>query len=107
MPFRTFHDGHDPRWTALHKNDYTNEALQFYDENAVRTNNGVLTITPKAKSVTFDALNDDTKKYHKKTKHFTSGMIQSWNKFCFTGGIVEVRAKLPGEAYRDCGQQCG
>ena len=42
VPFRTFHDGHDPRWTALHKNDYTNEALQFYDENAVRTNNGVL-----------------------------------------------------------------
>ena len=99
VPFRTFHDGHDPRWTALHKNDYTNEALQFYDENAVRTNNGVLNITTKAKSVTFDALNDDTKKYHKKTKHFTSGMIQSWNKFCFTGGIVEVRAKLPGEAY--------
>ena len=25
---RTFNDGHDPRWTALHKNDYTNTALQ-------------------------------------------------------------------------------
>ena len=25
---RTFNDGHDPRWTALHKNDYTNNALQ-------------------------------------------------------------------------------
>lgn len=21
---RTFHDGNDPRWTAIHKNDYTN-----------------------------------------------------------------------------------
>ena len=26
-------------------------------------------------------------------------VIQGWNKFCFTGGILEVRAKLPGEAY--------
>jgi beta-glucan synthesis-associated protein KRE6 len=25
---RIFDDGHDPRWTALHKNDYTNNALQ-------------------------------------------------------------------------------
>jgi hypothetical protein len=29
---RTFHDGHDPRWTALHKNDYTNNALQYVDQ---------------------------------------------------------------------------
>lgn len=26
-------------------------------------------------------------------------MVQSWNKFCFTGGILEVRAKLPGNAF--------
>ena len=25
---RTFDDGHDPAWTALEKNDYTNNALQ-------------------------------------------------------------------------------
>jgi hypothetical protein len=28
VPGRTFNDGHDPRWTALNKNDYTNNALQ-------------------------------------------------------------------------------
>ncbi len=28
VPGRSFNDGHDPRWTALHKNDYTNTALQ-------------------------------------------------------------------------------
>ncbi|CAN0462339.1 unnamed protein product, partial [Laminaria digitata] len=33
---RTFHDGRDPRWTALHKNDYTNHALQFYSHDMVR-----------------------------------------------------------------------
>jgi hypothetical protein len=24
------------------------------------------------------------------TKNYQSGMVQSWNKFCFTGGIIEV-----------------
>jgi hypothetical protein len=24
-------------------------------------------------------------------------MVNSWNKFCFTGGIVEIDAILPGE----------
>lgn len=33
---RTFGDGHDPRWTAMHKNDYTNQALQFYSRDMVR-----------------------------------------------------------------------
>jgi beta-glucanase (GH16 family) len=26
-------------------------------------------------------------------------MIQSWNKFCFTGGILEMAIELPGHAY--------
>jgi beta-glucan synthesis-associated protein KRE6 len=26
---RSFDDGRDPRWTALNKNDYTNDALQY------------------------------------------------------------------------------
>ena len=38
-----------------------------------------------------------TKEQVTKTTHFKSGMIQSWNKFCFTGGIVEVDVILPGE----------
>ncbi|OZJ03629.1 hypothetical protein BZG36_03729 [Bifiguratus adelaidae] len=35
----------------------------------------------------------------KKNNHglnYTSGMLQSWNKFCFTGGIMEVNVSLPG-----------
>lgn len=27
---------------------------------------------------------------------YQSGMMSSWNKFCFTGGILEVAAVLPG-----------
>jgi beta-glucanase (GH16 family) len=25
-------------------------------------------------------------------------MIQTWNKFCFTGGILELSIKLPGKS---------
>lgn len=27
---------------------------------------------------------------------FQSGMLQSWNKFCFTGGIIEAELQFPG-----------
>lgn len=30
--------------------------------------------------------------------NFMSGMLQGWNKFCFTTGIVEVSVSLPGDA---------
>ena len=30
---RSFKDGSDPRWTAMHKNDYTNYALQYYNQD--------------------------------------------------------------------------
>lgn len=32
------------------------------------------------------------------TKNYTSGMVQTWNKFCFTGGVLELSIKLPGHA---------
>ena len=41
----------------------------------------------------------DHMKPHKMTKNYTSGMIQSWNKFCFTGGVLELSIKLPGHAF--------
>lgn len=41
---RNFHDGNDPRWTAMNKDDYTNYALQYYNEKLATTNNGYLNI---------------------------------------------------------------
>ncbi len=29
--------------------------------------------------------------------NFKSGMLQSWNKFCFTRGYIEVNMSLPGD----------
>jgi len=36
------------------------------------------------------------KEYHDIETFFASGMIQSWNKFCFAGGIVEIEVIFPG-----------
>lgn len=41
---RNFHDGNDPRWTSINKDDYTNYALQYYNENLANTNNGYLNL---------------------------------------------------------------
>ncbi len=38
------------------------------------------------------------KEYEMMSRHFKSGMIMGWNKFCFTGGILEVSLKMPGRA---------
>ena len=35
-------------------------------------------------------------------RHFKSGMLQSWNKFCFTGGIIEVDVQFPGTIFCPC-----
>jgi len=94
---RSFEDGEDPKWTAINKNDYTNAALHFYSNQNVRTTNGVLNITTTLTKNEYRAFNEKTKKFYVDTKHVQSAMVQSWNKFCITGGIVEFSAKLPGE----------
>lgn len=90
---RRFDDGLDPRWTAVNKNDFTNNPLHYYSNDAVKSQNGSLSITlsmdPKDDLFSLD---ENETEY----KEFKSGMVQSWNKFCFTGGIVEFSAKLPG-----------
>lgn len=99
---RTFHDGYDPKWTSIEKNDYTNDALQYYRDHLVQTKNGSLIISTILEDISFHAFSNsptEPNKLTKMTKNYQSGMIQGWNKFCFTGGIVEVSAKLPGHAY--------
>jgi beta-glucanase (GH16 family) len=97
-PGRTFEDGADPRWTALEKNDYTNDALHYYTVENVATNeHGDLVIISEANDTEVVGFNDVKGKPERITKHFRSGMVQSWNKFCFTGGIVEAEVVLPGK----------
>lgn len=99
VPNRNFTDGSDPKWTALNKNDYTNDALHFYSHDNVQTNDkGELTITTKIQDTQVEGFDDVTLKNTRLNKHFTSGMLQSWNKFCYTGGILEAEVELPGSS---------
>lgn len=98
-PNRQFEDGKDPRWTALEKNDYTNDALHYYKAANARTNeDGELVITSEASDTDIVGFDDVKRKRTRVTKHFKSAMVQSWNKFCFTGGIIEAEVTLPGKS---------
>ena len=96
-PGRSFIDGTDPRWTAMDKNDYTNNALHYYaPEKAYTNDEGELIIETEATDTDVVGFDDVKRKKTHVTKHFRSAMIQSWNKFCFTGGIIEAEVILPG-----------
>jgi hypothetical protein len=98
VPGRTFEDGADPRWTAMEKNDYTNDALHYYAaSNAVTNEEGKLVITTEAVDTDVVGFDDVKREKTRVTKHFKSAMLQSWNKFCFTGGIIEAEVELPGK----------
>jgi len=101
---RTFKDGHDPIWTALDKSDDDASSagggsLQFYNSSAVTTENGYLKIATYLEKTEWNRFDHAKKTWEHQVTNFTSGMVQSWNKFCFTGGIVEVDLIFPGEPY--------
>jgi beta-glucanase (GH16 family) len=103
VPNRTFADGHDTTWTALDKNDDdANSAgggsLQFYNSSFITTTeDGMLKIATVKGKTQWNRFDHVNKKWKQETALYKSGMIQSWNKFCFTGGIVEVDVKFPGD----------
>lgn len=75
----------------------TNAALHYYSQDNVVTTNGVLNITAEKKTNDYKAFDEIKKTFFSDKKYIQSGMVQSWNKFCFIGGIVEFSAKLPGD----------
>ncbi|EMD36637.1 glycoside hydrolase family 16 protein [Gelatoporia subvermispora B] len=83
---RTFWPGDDPFWEAVNIWYGTTEDLEWYDPSQIFTTNGSLQIR-------MDQVADPS------TNHglqYKSGMLQSWNKFCFTSGYIEVSITLPG-----------
>jgi beta-glucanase (GH16 family) len=76
----------------------TNSALHFYSHKNANTSRGVLNISTEQKINTYKAFDEKKKTFYADKKYIQTGMLQSWNKFCFVGGIVEFSAKLPGEA---------
>jgi len=67
-----------------------------WTKDYVTTNNGNLVIKTDSASATWSSWNWETLSMDNYTLPYQSGMISSWNKFCFTGGVLEVSVKLPG-----------
>jgi beta-glucanase (GH16 family) len=98
---RSFKDGHDPTWTAIDKSDDDQtssgkKSLQYYNSSNVYTLNGSLIIETNDHDTKWKGFDPYKKKYSTMSRHFKSGMVQSWNKFCYTGGILELDVKFPG-----------
>jgi beta-glucan synthesis-associated protein KRE6 len=79
---RTFYPGDDPYWEAVDLHYWQTNNLEWYSPDALTTKNGSLQIT-----------------LSKKENHnlnYQGGMMTTWNKFCFTGGLVLASVNLPG-----------
>lgn len=85
---RTFYEGDDPYWTAVDMHYYSTGDVEWYDPQAITTQDGylVINLTEVADPSTNHNLS------------YMSGMLQGWNQFCFTGGIVEASVSIPGTA---------
>ncbi|TFK19870.1 beta-glucan synthesis-associated protein SKN1 [Coprinopsis marcescibilis] len=83
---RTFYPGDDPYWEAVDLHYWGTRDLEWYDPAQVTTNGGHLQLT--LDRVANRELNHNLE--------YKSGMIQTWNKFCFTGGLIEASVRLPG-----------
>ena len=79
---RTFYPGDDPYWEAVDLHYWQTGNMEWYDPSAITTRNGFLEIT--LSNTPIHDLN------------YTGGMMSTWNKFCFTGGLVEASVMLPG-----------
>ncbi|TGZ77243.1 beta-glucan synthesis-associated [Ascodesmis nigricans] len=81
---RTFYPGEDQFWTAPRIHYAATNDLEMYDPDFITTKDGVLEIRFQT--------------YRDYDLDFRSGMLQSWNKLCFKGGVMEVSASLAGPA---------
>ncbi|CBQ70856.1 related to KRE6-glucan synthase subunit [Sporisorium reilianum SRZ2] len=79
---RTFWPGDDPFWEAVDLWYSGTGDFEWYSPEAVNTTGGAMVIA--------------LEEYETHNKNFRSGMVQSWNKFCFQGGYIEFSVKLPG-----------
>ncbi|CAK4091616.1 unnamed protein product [Aphanomyces euteiches] len=95
---RSFKPGEDHLWTALDMPDGVNAALEMYSSDNVYTKGGKLINKVEEGSTVVSYFNQwlENPGWETRTMYYTAGMMQSWNKFCMQGGLIEVAAKLPG-----------
>ncbi|OWZ18268.1 Beta-glucan synthesis-associated protein [Phytophthora megakarya] len=100
---RSFRPGDDHMWTSVEKPDGVNGALELYSHNMTSTkcdDDGTCYFYIKS----IDEVNV-INVYNMYTHppsfmdayfFYRSAMVQTWNKFCYQGGMLEVRVQLPG-----------
>ncbi|KAE8972560.1 hypothetical protein PR001_g26572 [Phytophthora rubi] len=107
---RSFRAGDDHMWTSLEKPDGVNGALELYSHNMTSTkcdDDGTCYFFIK----TIDELNvihvynmyTHPPSFQDVYFYYRGAMVQSWNKFCYQGGMLEVRAQLPGAVTAESG----
>lgn len=79
---RTFYPGDDPYWEAVDLHYWQTKNLEWNDPAAITTSNGSLLITLSEQQT--------------HGLDFQGGLLSTWNKFCFTGGLFETSVQLPG-----------
>ncbi|KAI0744939.1 glycoside hydrolase family 16 protein [Earliella scabrosa] len=79
---RYFYPGDDPYWEAVDLHYWPTGNLEWYDPSTITTRDGALEIT--------------LSEHPNHGLDYMGGMMSTWNKFCFTGGLVEASVVLPG-----------
>ncbi|KAG6860572.1 hypothetical protein C0995_009717 [Termitomyces sp. Mi166 len=97
---RTFYPGDDPFWEAVDLWYGATGDIEWYDPQQIITRNGSLVITLDSVDTLQPGLTPgSTAPFTAAQNHglnYRSGMLQSWNKFCFSSGYIEVSVVLPG-----------
>uniref|UniRef100_A0AAV1V436 Beta-glucan synthesis-associated protein n=1 Tax=Peronospora matthiolae TaxID=2874970 RepID=A0AAV1V436_9STRA len=107
---RSFRPGDDHIWTSLEKPDGVNGALELYSHNMTSTkcdSDGTcyfyIEVTDEVNVFKVFNLYRHPPGYENAYFYYRAAMVQSWNKFCFQGGMLEVRAQLPGAVSKESG----
>ncbi|TCD62780.1 hypothetical protein EIP91_006424 [Steccherinum ochraceum] len=79
---RSFYPGDDPYWEAVDLHYWATNNMEWYDPSMITTRNGSLEVTLDQKP--------------KNGLDYMGGMMSTWNKFCYTGGMIEAAVVLPG-----------
>ena len=80
------------KWRALTRTSSYNEEQQAYLPQNITIKDGCLVFTSNKESYTGD---DNFNPGNTVTRSYTSGLVDSYGKFSFKYGRVEIRAKLP------------
>ncbi|KAJ8095806.1 hypothetical protein PM082_022913 [Marasmius tenuissimus] len=104
---RTFWPGDDPYFEAMDFWYGVTQDLEWYDPRQITTRDGALVITMDADMNTTTRAGitpGSTAPFEAKDNHnlsYRSGMLQSWNKLCFSSGYIEIAVMLPATPRAD------